>query len=62
MQDILDARSNVGGRIVVVECKNEEHLRNFYANTLKFQLIDNNGDESMLKYMTLISAYDPSTL
>lgn len=62
MQDILDARSNVGGRIVVVECKNEEHLRNFYANTLKFQLIDNNGDESMLTYMTLISAYDPSTL
>jgi len=62
MQDILDARGNVGGRIVVVECKNEEHLRNFYANTLKFQLIDNNGDESMLKYMTLISAYDPSTL
>lgn len=61
MQDILEARYHVGGRIVVVECKNEEHLRNFYANTLKFQLIDTTDDESMLKYMTLLSAYEPNT-
>lgn len=58
MQDILEVRCHVGGRIVVAECKNEEHLRNFYANTLKFQLIDTTDDESMLKYMTLISAYE----
>ena len=58
MQDILDARTNVGGRIVVVECKNEEHLRNFYASTLNFQLINTADDKDMLKYMTLISTYD----
>ena len=62
MQDILEARKNVGGRIVVAECKNEEHLRNFYANVLKFQLIDNADDERMLKYMTLINTYDPEAI
>ena len=58
MQDILDARINVGGRIVVVECKNDIHLRQFYENTLDFQLIETTDDSSMLRYMMLISTYD----
>ncbi len=57
MQKILEARQNVGGRIVVVECKNDEHLKSFYEDTLSFQLIDNADDDSMLKYMTPISTY-----
>lgn len=57
MQDILKAQQSVGGRIVVVECKNDDKLRKFYEETLGFQLIDTADDESMLKYMTMISAY-----
>ena len=57
MQDILKAQQIVGGRIVVVECKNDDKLRKFYEETLGFQLIDTADDESMLKYMTMISAY-----
>ena len=57
MQDILKAQQTVGGRIVVVECKNDDKLRKFYEKTLGFQLIDTADDESMLKYMTMISAY-----
>ena len=57
MQDILKAQQTVGGRIVVVECKNDDKLRKFYEETLGFQLIDTADDESMLKYMTMISAY-----
>ena len=57
MQDILKARQVVGGRIVVVECKNDDNLRKFYEETLGFQLIDTADNESMLKYMTMISAY-----
>ena len=57
MQDIVDAQQAVGGRIVVVECKNDDKLRKFYEETLGFQLIDTADDESMLKYMTMISAY-----
>ena len=57
MQDILKAQQAVGGRIVVVECKNDDKLRKFYEETLGFQLIDAADDESMLKYMTMISAY-----
>ena len=57
MQDILKAQQAVGGRIVVVECKNDDKLRKFYEETLGFQLIDTADDESMLKYMTMISAY-----
>jgi len=57
MQDIVDAQQTVGGRIVVVECKNDDNLRKFYEETLGFQLIDTADDESMLKYMTMISAY-----
>ena len=57
IQDILQAHQSVGGRIVVVECKNDDKLRKFYEKTLGFQLIDTADDESMLKYMTMISAY-----
>lgn len=57
MQDILKAQQTVGGRIVVVECKNDDKLKKFYEDTLGFQLIDTADDESMLKYMTMISAY-----
>lgn len=57
MQDVLEAHHSVGGRIVVVECKNDDKLRKFYEETLGFQLIDTADDESMLKYMTMISAY-----
>ena len=57
MQDILKAHQIIGGRIVVVECKNDDNLRHFYEDTLGFQLIDTADDDSMLKYMTMISAY-----
>lgn len=57
MRDILKAQQIIGGRIVVVECKNDDKLRKFYEETLGFQLIDTADDESMLKYMTMISAY-----
>ena len=57
MQDILKAQQAVGGRIVVVECKIDDKLRKFYEETLGVQLIDTADDESMLKYMTMISAY-----
>ena len=57
MQDIIDAQHYVGGRIVVVECKNDDKLRKFYEDTLGFQLIDTADNERMLKYMTMISAY-----
>ena len=57
MQDILKAQQTVGGRIVLAECKNDDKLRKFYEDTLGFQLIDTADDESMLKYMTMISAY-----
>jgi len=57
MQDIIDAQHSVGGRIAVVECKNDDKLKKFYEETLGFQLIDTADDESMLKYMTMISAY-----
>ena len=56
MQDILKAQQAVGGRIVVVECKNDDKLRKFYEDTLGFKLIDTADDESMLKYMTMICA------
>ena len=61
MQDILDAHINVGGRIVIVECRNDVHLRQFYENTLDFQLIETSNDSSMLRYMMLISTYDAHT-
>ena len=57
MRDILKAQQIIGGRIVVVECKNDDKLRKFYEETLGFQLIDTADDESMLKYMTMIIAY-----
>lgn len=58
VQDILEANRYVGGRILIVECKNEEHLRKFYEDTLNLRLIDTADDESMLKYMALNTAYD----
>ncbi len=42
---------------MVVECKNDNNLRKFYEETLGFQLIDTADDDSMLKYITMISAY-----
>ncbi len=57
MQDVVDVWQIMGGRIVVIECKNDDNLRYFYEDTLGFQLIDTADDDSMLKYMTMISAY-----
>ena len=36
MRDILMAQKIIGGRIVVVECKNDDKLRNFYEDTLVY--------------------------
>lgn len=57
IRQILSAHQIVGGRIIVAECKNDDNLKHFYEDTLGFQLIDTADDESMLKYMTMISAY-----
>ncbi len=57
MRDIYEASLYVGGRIVLIECKDDVHLRNFYGNKLGLQLINENNDGNLLKYITLVNAY-----
>ena len=57
MRDIFEASRYVGGRIILIECKDDAHLKNFYGKDLGLQLIDDNSDNGLLKYITLVNAY-----
>lgn len=57
IRDIIEASRYVGGRIVLIECKDDSNLRNFYGDKLGLQLIDEASNNNLLKYITLVNAY-----
>jgi hypothetical protein len=46
---ILEAYQIIGGRAVLVECQNEEHLKNFYES-MGFEQVDADGTDGLIRY------------
>lgn len=57
IKSIKDAQRIVGGKAVLVECKNEDVLKNFYEG-LGFTHIDEDSSDGLLKYIALLSRFE----
>lgn len=57
IQDIKEAQRLVAGRLIMVECKNDEHLKKFYGDTLGFKEIECDKSNNLLTYARRISHF-----
>mgnify|MGYP000447115671 CR=1 FL=1 len=55
-EKILEAYQIIGGRAVLAECRNEEHLKNFYEN-MGFEQVDADGTDGLVRYYIKIEKY-----
>lgn len=50
MGQILKIRHLIGGRVILVECRDEPHLRRFYEEN-GFEFVEQDGKDGLLKYI-----------
>lgn len=50
MGQILKIRHLIGGRVILVECRDEPHLRRFYEDN-GFEFVEQDGRDGLLKYI-----------
>jgi hypothetical protein len=55
--DIKEAQKLVGGRVVMIECKNDEKLKHFYNNALGLRQIEHDQENDLLTYVAKISNF-----
>lgn len=57
IKDIKEAQKLVGGRLIMVECKDDEHLKKFYGNTLGLMKMECDKANNLLTYARRISKF-----
>jgi len=57
IKDIKETQKLVGGRIVMIECKDDEKLKHFYSETLGLKKIEHDQENNLLTYIAKISNF-----